>query len=119
MENIDRNKTILVIVTGFLVLSYIFKASVLVTIATVLAVLCLVFPPVARFVEWIWFKIAHALGWFNSRVLLGIVFFVILFPIALLSRMTKRNSLKLRRADDTLFTVRDYHYKKEDFENMW
>lgn len=113
------NTTILVIVTGLLVLYYFFNAPILVTIATLTALLSLVFPRIGSLIEQGWYKLAEMLGYVNTRVLLSIVFFLVLFPVALLSRMFGNSSMKLRRSDDTVFTVRDHHYSKKDFENMW
>lgn len=115
----SKHSTILVIVLGLLVLSFIFKASTLVTVATIIGVVSLIFPIVGSWIEFVWFKLAEGLGWVNSRLILGIVFFVILFPIAFLYRLVNSNTLKLRKGEKSLFESRDHTYTKEDFENMW
>ena len=119
MKGTHQNTTILVIVTGLLVLSYIFKAPILVTISTVIAVVSLIIPGFGRIIEWGWYKIAHVLGWINTRILLSLVFYIFLLPFALLARISGKNSLKLRRLKDSVFTKRDHVYTKKDFENMW
>lgn len=40
-----------------------------------------------------WFRLAEALGWFNSRVILGIVYFVMFTPIALLLKLLGKSPL--------------------------
>jgi len=115
----STHSTILIIVLGLLVLSYIFKTDTLVLIATLVGVLSLLVPIFGKGLEWGWFKLAEVLGWINTRLLLGIVFFVFLFPLALLSRLSKRNTLKLKRSSGSVFTDRNHQYKKEDLENMW
>jgi hypothetical protein len=113
------HSTILIIVLGLLVLSFLFKAPVLVTIATVVGVISMIFPPVAFGVEWIWLKLAETLGWINSRLLLGIVFFVFLSPIALLHRLFHKNPLQLKKTNGSIFVAREHAYTEKDFENMW
>lgn len=111
--------TILIIVLGLLVLSFIFKANVLVTIATIIGVVSLIFPPVGYGVEWFWLKLAETLGWINTRLLLGIVFFVFLSPIAFLHRLFHKNPLQLKKTSGSVFVAREHTYTEKDFENMW
>ncbi len=40
-----------------------------------------------------WMKFAFVLGWINSRLLLGIFFYLVLTPIAIVLRMTGRDLL--------------------------
>ena len=42
----------------------------------------------------IWIKIGIILGWINSKIILGIVFFVILIPISLIMKTFKYDPLK-------------------------
>jgi hypothetical protein len=41
----------------------------------------------------IWMKIGLALGWVNSRIVLSIVFFIILTPMALIMKLLKRDTM--------------------------
>ena len=44
-----------------------------------------------------WMAIGHALGWFNSYIILGIIYIVVLQPIAYMMRLTGYDPLKRRR----------------------
>ena len=44
-----------------------------------------------------WSMLAHALGFINTRILLALVFFVVLAPIALLLRLVGKDPLERRR----------------------
>ena len=44
-------------------------------------------------VYWIWMKLAHLLGWVNTRLLLGIIFFVIITPMAVVMKIFGRDAL--------------------------
>ena len=42
---------------------------------------------------WLWMKLAHLLGWVNTRLLLGIIFFVIITPMAIVMKVFGRDAL--------------------------
>ncbi len=116
----DRFKTILVIVTGLLVIGWIFDTSLPVKIALAIGLVSIFIPKAASGIEWIWFKIALVLGWINSRILLTLIFFLVLMPVAWLSRLFTRDPLALKRVPrDTLYTTRDHVYTAKDMENIW
>lgn len=64
-----------------------------VAIGSTLAVLGTATPVLLAWPYRAWMRIGALLGWFNTRVLLGLVFFVILTPIALLMRIMGRDPL--------------------------
>jgi uncharacterized membrane protein (UPF0182 family) len=116
----DRYKTLLVIVTGLLAISLIIRQPVLVKIALAVGLVAIFIPAAAKAIEWLWFKLAMGLGYVNSRVLLSIIFFFILFPVAWFSRWFRKDALNIRRNNGaSLFHTRNYKYRKEDLENIW
>ncbi len=125
MQNQDRFKTILVIVIGFTALGWILRSrfgieTYLDKIAFGLGLLSIFIPAAARAIEWLWLKFAFGLGWVNSRILLTIVYFVFLMPIALLSRFFTKDPLMLKaKKSQSLYNTRNHLYKKEDLENIW
>jgi len=44
-------------------------------------------------------RLAHVLGWVNSRVLLTALFFLVLTPMGLVLRLAGRDPLRLRRRE--------------------
>lgn len=62
-------------------------------IAIVLAGLAIFLPKSLDPVYGIWMKIGLALGWVNSRIILSIVFFIILTPMALIMKLLKRDTM--------------------------
>lgn len=120
MQSKDTFKTILVIVTGLLALAWIFNTPLLGRIALITGLVCIVIPPAATAVGWIWWKLATALGWANSRIILSVIYFVFLMPIAWASRLFTRDPLALRKDNHaTMFVTRDHLYSKKDLENVW
>ena len=120
MQNQDRYKTLLVIVIGLLVLSVLLKVPVLFYVAMGVGLLSLISSTIAKWIEWAWLKLALGLGWVNSRILLTIIYFVFLLPIAWLSRLFTKDPLMLKaKGTQSLYVTRDHLYKKEDLENIW
>jgi hypothetical protein len=115
----EKLKSLLVIVVGFLVLHFLFKKDFLLYISLGVGLLSLIAPSFGNGVLWVWEKIALVLGWINTRILLSVVFYVFLFPIASLYRLMTKNPLQLKNSDSTVFTTRNHKYVKEDIENIW
>ena len=44
-----------------------------------------------------WMKLGHILGWINSRIILGLVFLIILLPIALIMRILSHDPLRTKK----------------------
>ncbi len=45
----------------------------------------------------LWMQIGYILGWINSRLILGIVFFIVLQPIAIIMRIFGYDPLRLKK----------------------
>ena len=44
-----------------------------------------------------WMKLGHILGWVNSRLILGLVFLIVLQPIALIMRILGHDPLRTKK----------------------
>ena len=44
-----------------------------------------------------WMKLGHVLGWINSRIILGLVFLIVLQPIALIMRLFNYDPLRKKK----------------------
>ncbi len=119
METRKEVEAILVMVLGFLALYFIFGGIWWLRVALGIGIVSLVFPFLGSWIVKGWFKLAEGLGWVNSRILLSIIFFLILTPIALLSRVFNKNSLKLKDDTDSVFKEINKTYTKKDLEKMW
>ena len=61
--------------------------------AAVFVTLALVFPPALGPLNALWLKIGHMLGWINTRIILGVVFFVVFLPAGLLMRVLHKDPM--------------------------
>lgn len=114
-------ETIAVLAAFFLVLSLFLHGQAPVYVALALLLCGLFVRPAARLISRLWLSFAEHLGAFNSRVILTLVFFLVLTPLALLFRLFSKNPLQLKCARDTrsMYMERNHLYNRADFEKMW
>lgn len=122
MSESDKSKAQLVIVTGLVVFYFIFgsKYPYLLMAAAAVGVLSIAIPAAGDLIVKGWYKLAEILGAINGRILLSVVFFIILVPVALLSRIGKKNPLTLKReSKKSVFIDRNHKYAAKDMEQVW
>ena len=123
MTNYSQEKkyeTILAIVLGLLVIWIFTNAKALVIISAVLAFIGLMIPMVSGWITWLWLKISHVMGWVMSKVIMSIVFYLVLFPISLLARLSNKDQLKLKKSNEqSYYSTRNHRYSPEELENPW
>ncbi len=122
MTRIESNpsKTVLTIVVGFAVVFWFtgwmwaFKVLVVVGLAGIFS------NYLARKIEWVWMKLAFILGKIIPNILMSLIFFLILYPIALLSRaFGEKDPLKLKNSYSSMFKTTDKVFDKASFERPW
>jgi saxitoxin biosynthesis operon SxtJ-like protein len=79
------------------------RAEVLGAVGGLLMLTALVRPSALAGLAAGWSKVGHALGWFNSRVLLTVMFVVVLWPIGFLNRIFGSDPLE-RRKDGSMWS---------------
>tara|TARA_Y100000589_G_scaffold66850_1_gene58453 strand:- start:2005 stop:2397 length:393 start_codon:yes stop_codon:yes gene_type:complete len=58
-----------------------------------------IFQPFLLFYPYkVWMKLGYILGWLNSRIILGLVFLIVLQPIALIMRIFGHDPLRTKKA---------------------
>ena len=62
--------------------------------AAVFVTLALAFPQVLRPLNALWLKIGHVLGWVNTRIILGVVYFVVFLPVGLMLRVLHKDPMR-------------------------
>lgn len=114
-------KNILVLVAGFCALHLIFKEKTIAFLIIAITVLFLsaLSEKAAVFIEksWLWF--GEKIGKVNAAVLLFLIYYLILTPIALLSRIGKKDPLQLKAPEKSNFVFKDHRYTAKDLENPW
>jgi flagellar biosynthesis protein FlhB len=119
MNREKKLESLLIIAAGFIVLFFIFKIKWFLLVAFLVAFLGAMSKLFADAVTWLWFKISEILGWINARILLSVVFFIFLFPMALLMKAFGKSNIQLKKNKTSYYSERDHVYKSEDLENVW
>ncbi|HXH18489.1 MAG TPA: SxtJ family membrane protein [Chitinophagales bacterium] len=119
-KNRNPYQDVLVIVTGFLVIFLLVKNPVFLYVAAGVALASVFSEFLTQKITWGWERLALGLGYISSRVLLSLVFFLLLTPLAFLYRMRSRDVLQLKRKNSgSYFTERGHLYVRKDLERMW
>jgi hypothetical protein len=90
-------------------------------IALFLGFIAFLVPPAAKLFHRIWFKIAFALGWVNSRILLTLIYFLVFVPYRIVSRLAGRDPLNIRQpAGESYWHKREKtRQAREQFERLF
>jgi hypothetical protein len=112
-------KDILVIVIGLAIIDFIFDIPYLNIVYLSIGFFSLSSTYIKNIILKVWYKIALTLGWLNTRILLSIVFYLVLTPLALISSLFIKNRLQLKNKNVTTYKARNHTYKKIDIEDMW
>lgn len=57
-------------------------------------------PQILKPVNETWIKIGNVLGWINSRIILGIMFFLLIFPMGLILKLLGKDSMDRKHDKD-------------------
>jgi hypothetical protein len=81
----------------------------------------LLVPPLARGFHTLWMRLALLLGWVNSRILLGLMFYGVFAPYNLIGRLLRRDPLKRRqpRSESYWLPRKQTRQTKEQFERTF
>jgi hypothetical protein len=115
-------ETLAVLAAACIACTLIFKAQAFAYVALGLLLVGLFFRWPAAKLAGAWLGLSAVLGAINSRVLLTLVYYLVLTPVALLYRLTHRDPLSLKRPDDTgrsYWIVRDHKFGPRDLERPW
>ena len=116
-------ETILVLCVAFVVIYFITKQQHL-----YLLKLCIALGLIGMFskyltskISWAWLKVGEIIGAVMSKVILSIVFFGFLFPLAILSRIFSgnKNALQLKKTGSSYYFTRNHKYEAKDLKNVW
>lgn len=113
-------KTVLTISMGFLALHLIFSWNWAITVSLLIGIIGIFSEFLSKKMEYWWMKLAGVLALIVPNVLLTGIFFLILFPLAMLSRLFgKTDPLILKNRQESTFTDPEKEFEKERFEQVW
>lgn len=113
-------KTVLLLVVASVIL-FLWKGwSWALPIALVIGLSSLLSPLITKKVDWAWRQLSKSLSWFIPKIILSLIFFLVLWPTAVLARLFGHSDpLNLKDLKSSLFHIIEKNYQPEDFERPW
>jgi hypothetical protein len=116
----DPVKTVLTISVGFIVVYLLSKWRWALSVSLIVGLIGIFSPYLSRKVEFLWMKLTWLLSLILPNILLGIIFYLFLFPISLLSKLfRKKDILLLKNNYSTTFKETNKTFDKVSFEKPW
>ncbi|MDP2175686.1 MAG: SxtJ family membrane protein [Bacteroidota bacterium] len=111
-------KTLIIIAIGLSLLNIYFKNIVLIIIPILLLIIALTSQKTSYWIEQHWFKLSQVIGYISNRLILGVVFFIILTPIAILYRLFHKNKTSNQNQFNNYKDSKRL-FKADDLKNTW
>ena len=119
MKKDTSKSTMLVISIGFLIQYLIFSWQWAVITFLIVGIVGIISGPLSRIIEKGWMELARILSSIIPSILLGIVFYLFLFPISLISKLFTKDPLMLSNKCKTYFFTINKEVEKKSFEKIW
>ncbi len=120
MQTQNPYKVILTIIIVFVFIYLLKGGNVFLYTSFIIGALGLISENIATFMVKAWMKLAHILSFVFPPILLGLIYLLFLTPVALLSRLwRKESSLALKNISSTQFKEVNKIFDPKTFEKMW
>ena len=113
---------ILLVIAGFLFWKEKESFQILLTFGVTFCILGIAIPFILKPIYWVWMIFAIILGWFMTRVILSLLFYVVFTSIGLTLRLFGKQFLELRwdKSKESYWNFRtNEHLKKENYEKQF
>ena len=113
---------ILLVISGFLFWKEKESFQIFLAIGIILFLTAISLPSVLKPVYWMWMIFAIILGWFMTRVILSLLFYLIFTPIGLTLRFFGKQFLELRwdKSKESYWNFRtNEHLQNENYEKQF
>jgi hypothetical protein len=119
-NKLNNYKSTLTIVVGFVILSNYFHSNYLLILAITIGIIGM-FSESANFkIIWIWEKLTEFLAYIMPNLLLAIVFYFFLTPLAFINSLFRRkNTLLLKNTSNSTFISKKKIFSPESLEKIW
>jgi len=114
-----KTETLLVIVLACIALYLVKHYTFMPVVALGVGLAGLLVPGVKDALHFCWMKLAEGMGWVSGKILLTVIYFLVLVPLALVARARGKVSLRMKAGGGSYFRDREHEYKKEDLVHPW
>ena len=113
-------KTVLTIVVGFILVYLITKLKWSLSVAFFIGLAGVLSNVIAKWIDFVWMKLTLVLSYIVPNIVLTLIFYLFLFPIAMLTRLFgKKDQMNLKNTASTLFKHNEKVFNKAYFEKHW
>ncbi len=99
----ETPKTQLVIVVGLLLIASIFDSEYIAYASLSIGLISLIIPQAGYGIVWAWYKLAEILSRIVNPIVLGLLYFLFITPIAFLFRLFGNDPLSLKKPQESVF----------------
>jgi hypothetical protein len=110
------------LVLVLLILRVLMPREALLPCAIIALVINMTVPQIYRPLAVVWLGLAHVLGTIMSRIILAIVFFAVVTPVAVVRKLAGRDSMKLtafKAGTDSVMLARNHTFTAKDIEKPY
>ena len=112
--------TVLTIVFGLLFFNYFLENEIIFHVSLLLSGIGVLSQKLSVIIENIWFRVSFILSQIVPNILLSLIFFLILTPIALLSKLfNSQTNFNLKNNHKTTFIIQNKSFDKNSFKRSW
>jgi len=113
-------KTVLVISMGFLIVYLITQWKWAIYVTLTVGLTGILSDYLSKKLDFLWMKLTWILSFIVPNILLTIVFYLLLFPMAVLSRLFgEKDPLRLKNTTNSIFKNTNKKFDKVSFEKPW
>jgi ABC-type multidrug transport system fused ATPase/permease subunit len=120
MPKTEPVKTVLTISVGFIIVFLLTQWKWAIIVSLTVGIAGIISDYLSRMIDTIWMKLAKVLSYIVPNIILSLVFYLFLFPIATLSKLFgKKDTLRLKKTSESMFVVSNKNFDKNSFEKPW
>lgn len=112
-------ETSLVLTTGFLVVYLLAENAIFLYVAVFFGLVGIFIKPLAALFAKIWFWLADILNLVFSKLVLGLLFYLILLPLAIFYKVAGNDKLRLKNDNHSKWVIRNQVFEASQFRKIW
>ena len=114
-------KSTLTIVIGFILISNYYNYKPLFIVALIIGLIAVFSEKANDKIIWAWNKLAEILALIMPNVLLTLVYYLFLTPLAIINRINRKkaNPLQLKNSTASVYTSKRKEFSPESLEKIW
>ena len=119
MKKDSAKSTLLVITLGFLLIHLLFEQQWAIYVSLVVGILGAASDWAAGKIEWVWFQLGNVLSKIFPTILLPAIFYLVLSPLAMLSKLFTKDPLQLKNNSTSTFHEAQGGDVRKSMEKTW